>query len=149
MGMGGNGLQLLCAHISGIADFQISRFVLDFPDFQVSRFILEIWKVSLKTSGNLEICESGNLEIWTSNLFIWKFGNLEICESGNLEIESALYVAVEVWISRFLIFYSSYSNFPGFQIPRFFKTNFPDFQKNLEICESRNRKPGNKVCLVS
>ena len=25
---------------------------------------LEIWKVSLKTSGNLETCESGNSETW-------------------------------------------------------------------------------------
>ena len=38
---------------------------------------LEIWKVSLKQSGNLEICESGNSEIWNRSLF---------CILSNLEI---------------------------------------------------------------
>ena len=90
--------------MSRFPGFQIARFLLDelsrFPDFQViqisrfsrspdflrltfqiSRFILEIWKVSLKESGNLE-----NLEIWRT----WKSGKLvqKIWKSGNLESKS-------------------------------------------------------------
>ena len=73
--MGENGLQLLCAHISGIADFQIvlnTNFpdsqIRKFPDFlrltfQISRMNLEIWKVSLEKSGNLRIYRFGNLEM--------------------------------------------------------------------------------------
>ena len=50
--------------ISRFADFQISRLLYaNFPDFQIfldlnlqiSRFTLEIWKVSPKKSGNLDI----------------------------------------------------------------------------------------------
>ena len=41
---------------------------------------LEIWKVSLKQSGNLEICESGNSETWKRSLF---------CMLSNLEISLA------------------------------------------------------------
>ena len=54
---------------------------------------LEIWKVSLRKSGNLEIepavyvaveeNELGNLEIWKVSRK--QSGNLEICESGNSE----------------------------------------------------------------
>ena len=53
----------------------------NFPDFQNEAGNLQIWKFRSK-----------NLEIWKVSLKL--SGNLRICEFVNLEIESALYVAV-------------------------------------------------------
>ena len=79
--------------------------------------------------------KSGNLETWKSGKLVLKI--LEICESGNLEIEPALYVAVEVWISRFANLFKL-----TFQILRFSGLTFQISRMNLAK-QPRNQPSNN------
>ena len=90
---------------------------------------------------NLEICKSGNLGL--KNLEIWKVSlkqseNLEICESGNLEIEPALYVADEVWISRFPDLFKL-----TFQISNSFDFGLTFQISRMNLVKQPRNQPGN------
>ena len=83
-----------------------------------------------------KIWKSGKLvyKYWKSGKLVQK--NLEICESGNLEIEPALYVAVEVCVSRFPNLFHL-----AFQISRFVGLALQISRMNL-VKQPRNQ-PGN------
>ena len=136
--MGGNGLQLLCAHIHGIADFQISRFFR--LTFQISRVPDSFWKSGKLVSNNLEICKSGNLEsdfqfvsYVAVKVSMSRCPDSQICRffrltfqiaRMNLEIWKVGVKDLDIWKSKPQQLRTKQIEFPDFQIRR-----FPDFSK--------------------